>query len=87
MLLDINGNNIVLHNINAADNGAVITSTSGTPSLLTISPISDLSVIINDWDRNRRLGGEKGLLYKYNNGYTHTTDYFVQNKKGYGYYP
>ncbi|EGI5078656.1 hypothetical protein AH866_26640, partial [Salmonella enterica subsp. enterica serovar Infantis] len=33
-VLDINGNDIVFHNINAADNGAVITSTSGTPSLL-----------------------------------------------------
>ncbi|EDT3088345.1 autotransporter outer membrane beta-barrel domain-containing protein [Salmonella enterica subsp. enterica serovar Newport] len=86
-VLDINGNDIVFHNINAADNGAVITSTSGTPSLLTISPVSDSSVIINDWGKNQRSGGEAGLLYKYNNSYTNTTDYFVQNKKGYGYFP
>lgn len=86
-VLDINGNDIVFHKINASDNGAVITSTSDTPSLLTISPVSDLSVKINDWNENWRSGGEKGLLYKYNNGYTRTTDYFVQKKKGYGYFP
>lgn len=86
-VLDVNGNDIVFHRINAADNGAVITNTSNTPSLLTIAPVTDLSVKVNDWDKNWRSGGEKGLLYKYNNGYTHTTDYFVQNKKGYGYFP
>ncbi|EKS0707999.1 autotransporter outer membrane beta-barrel domain-containing protein, partial [Salmonella enterica] len=86
-VLDINGTDILFHNVNAADNGAVITNDSALTSLLTISPVSDLSVTINDWDSNRRSGGEKGLLYKYNNGYTHTTDYFVQNKKGYGYFP
>ncbi|EAM9431594.1 TPA_asm: autotransporter outer membrane beta-barrel domain-containing protein [Salmonella enterica] len=86
-VLDINGTDILFHNVNAADNGAVITNGSALTSLLTISPVSDLSVTINDWDRNWRSGGEKGLLYKYNNSYTHTTDYFVQNKKGYGYFP
>lgn len=86
-VLDINGNDINFHKINAADNGAVITNTNNRSSLLTISPVTDLSVSINDWDANHRSGGEKGLLYKYNNGYTRTTDYFIQKKKGYGYFP
>ncbi|WZX59391.1 S6 family peptidase [Salmonella enterica subsp. diarizonae serovar 58:r:z53] len=86
-VLDINGNNITFHKLHAADNGAVITNGGDYLSLLTISPVSDLSVSINDWDANHRSGGEKGLLYKYNNGYTHTIDYFVQKKKGYGYFP
>lgn len=86
-VLDVNGNDVTFHKIQAADNGAVITNSSDTTSLLTISPVTDLSVSINDWDKNKRSGGEKGLLYKYNNGYTHTTDYFLQNKKGFGYFP
>ncbi|EIW4464870.1 autotransporter outer membrane beta-barrel domain-containing protein [Salmonella enterica] len=86
-VLDINGTDILFHNVNAADNGAVITNGSALTSLLTISPVSDSSVIIYDWDNIRRTGGEKGLLYKYKNGYTHTIDYFIQNKKGYGYFP
>lgn len=85
--LDINGNDILFHKINATDNGAVITNSSNVTSLLTISPVSNFEVRINDWDQNWRSGGEKGLLYKYNNGYTNTTDYFIQNKKGYGYFP
>ncbi|HAF2129661.1 TPA: autotransporter outer membrane beta-barrel domain-containing protein [Salmonella enterica] len=47
-VLDINGNDILFHKMNAADNGAVITNTSDKPSLLTISPVTDLSVGINE---------------------------------------
>ncbi|EBE1691440.1 autotransporter outer membrane beta-barrel domain-containing protein, partial [Salmonella enterica] len=43
-VLDINGTDILFHNVNAADNGAVITNGSTLTSLLTISPVSDLSV-------------------------------------------
>lgn len=86
-VLDINGNDITFHKLHAADNGAVITSNNESLSLLEILPVSDLSVSINDWDANHRSGGEKGLLYKYKNGYTRTTDYFIQKKKGYGYFP
>ncbi|EHR1127958.1 autotransporter outer membrane beta-barrel domain-containing protein, partial [Salmonella enterica] len=45
-VLDINGTDILFHNVNAADNGAVITNGSALTSLLTISPVSDLSVNI-----------------------------------------
>ncbi|EGL5809365.1 autotransporter outer membrane beta-barrel domain-containing protein, partial [Salmonella enterica] len=45
-VLDINGTDILFHNVNAADNGAVITNGSTLTSLLTISPVSDLSVNI-----------------------------------------
>lgn len=86
-VLDINGNDVTFHKIQAADNGAVITNSSDTTSLLTISPVTDLSVSINDWDKNWRSGGEKGLLYKYNNIYNHTVDYLIQKKKGYSYFP
>lgn len=80
-VLDINGNNITFHKINAADNGAVITNSGSKASLLTISPVSDLSVSINDWNKNWRSGGEKGLLF------IRTADYFIQKKKGYGHFP
>ncbi|ECJ2224326.1 autotransporter outer membrane beta-barrel domain-containing protein [Salmonella enterica] len=86
-VLDINGSDISFHEIKAADNGAIITNNSQTPSLLTISPLTDMSVSVNDWDKNKRSGGEEGLLYKYRNGYTRTVDYFFQKKKGYGYFP
>lgn len=85
--LDINGNDITFHKLKAHDNGAVITNTSTTTSLLTISPVTDRSVSINDWNKNWRSGGEKGLLYKYNNNYNHTVDYLIQKKKGYSYFP
>ncbi|EEJ6656775.1 TPA: autotransporter outer membrane beta-barrel domain-containing protein [Salmonella enterica] len=45
-VVDINGTDILFHNVNAADNGAVITNGSTLTSLLTISPVSDLSVNI-----------------------------------------
>ncbi|EEL2954550.1 autotransporter outer membrane beta-barrel domain-containing protein [Salmonella enterica] len=86
-VLDINGNDILFHKINAADNGAVITNSSAITSLLTIYPVSDLSVSINDWNKNRRSGGEAGLLYKYSPVFSRTTDYFVQKKKGYSHFP
>ncbi|MDJ7444041.1 autotransporter outer membrane beta-barrel domain-containing protein [Salmonella enterica] len=86
-ILDINGNDLVFHKINAADNGAVITNSSDTQSLLTISPATDLSVNINDWNKNWRSGGGEGLLYKRNILFTRVPDYFIQKKKGYSYFP
>lgn len=86
-VLDINGNDITFHKINAADNGAVITNSSATASLLTISPVKNASVIIHDWNKNKSSGGEKGWLYKYENKYTNTVDYFIQHKKYYGNFP
>ncbi|EKC2495813.1 autotransporter outer membrane beta-barrel domain-containing protein, partial [Salmonella enterica] len=86
-VLDINGNDILFHKLNAADSGAVITSNSEKTSLLTIYPVTDSYVKINDWDTNWSSGGEKGLLYKYKNGFTHTTDYFVQKRMGFSYFP
>ncbi|HAV0410704.1 TPA: autotransporter outer membrane beta-barrel domain-containing protein [Salmonella enterica] len=85
--LDINGNNLTFHKINAADNGANIINTSDTFATVSIKPLTDMTVAINDWDKNKSTGGAAGLLYKYNNPYAHTVDYFIQKKKGYGYYP
>ncbi|HDO5801215.1 TPA: autotransporter outer membrane beta-barrel domain-containing protein [Salmonella enterica subsp. enterica serovar Typhimurium] len=84
-VLDINGNDIDFHKIiKAADNGAVITNTSPTTSLVTISPVTDLPDI-NDKDVNKDSGGKKGLLYKYENNFRHTVDYFIQKKDKYKY--
>ncbi|HCM2052598.1 TPA: autotransporter outer membrane beta-barrel domain-containing protein, partial [Salmonella enterica subsp. salamae serovar 56:z10:e,n,x] len=85
--LDINGNNLTFHKINAADNGANIINTSDTFATVSIKPLTDMTVTINDWDKNKSSGGAAGLLYKYNNPYAHTVDYFIQKKQGYGYYP
>ncbi|EDX9923272.1 autotransporter outer membrane beta-barrel domain-containing protein [Salmonella enterica] len=85
--LDINGNDVTFHKINAADNGANIINTSDTFATVSIKPLTDMTVTINDWDKNKPSGGAAGLLYKYNNIYTHTVDYFIQKRKGYGYYP
>ncbi|HII0646043.1 TPA: autotransporter outer membrane beta-barrel domain-containing protein [Salmonella enterica subsp. enterica serovar Yopougon] len=85
--LDINGNNLTFHEINAADNGANIINTSDTFATVSIKPVTDMTVTINDWDKNKSSGGAAGLLYKYNNPYAHTVDYFIQKKKGYGFYP
>ncbi len=79
--LDINGNNLTFHKINAADNGANIINTSDTFATVSIKPLTDMTVAINDWDKNKSTGGAAGLLYKYNNPYAHTVDYFIQKKK------
>ncbi|EKC2495409.1 autotransporter outer membrane beta-barrel domain-containing protein, partial [Salmonella enterica] len=87
-VLDINGNDIAFHKINAADNGAEITNGSDKSSLLTIKPIADISVVdIHLWAASVISGGEKGWLYRYMNKYTHMADYFIQKKKGYGSFP
>ncbi|EDQ7095013.1 hypothetical protein CB197_004668, partial [Salmonella enterica subsp. arizonae] len=64
-----------------------IINTSDTFATVSIKPLTDMTVTINDWDKNKPSGGAAGLLYKYNNIYTHTVDYFIQKRKGYGYYP
>ncbi|AGR58369.1 TPA: autotransporter outer membrane beta-barrel domain-containing protein [Salmonella bongori] len=85
--LDINGNDVTFHKLNAADNGANIINASDTFATVSIKPITDMTVTINDWDKNKASGGAAGLLYKYNNPYAHTVDYFIQKRKGYGFYP
>ncbi|EAC0473379.1 autotransporter outer membrane beta-barrel domain-containing protein [Salmonella enterica subsp. enterica] len=85
--LDINGNDVTFHKLNAADNGANIINASDTFVTVSIKPITDMTVTINDWDKNKASGGAAGLLYKYNNPYAHTVDYFIQKRKGYGFYP
>ncbi|EDP8670149.1 autotransporter outer membrane beta-barrel domain-containing protein [Salmonella bongori] len=85
--LDINGNDVTFHKLNAADNGANIINASDTVATVSIKPITDMTVTINDWDKNKASGGAAGLLYKYNNPYAHTVDYFIQKRKGYGFYP
>ncbi|BEH73253.1 autotransporter outer membrane beta-barrel domain-containing protein [Edwardsiella tarda] len=85
--LDINGNDIAFRILNAADNGASIVNSSKQAATVSLTPYTDTHVPINEWDANKRSGGAAGLLYIYNNPYSHTVDYFIQKKKGYGYFP
>ncbi|HFU8373955.1 TPA: S6 family peptidase, partial [Escherichia coli] len=42
-------------------------------------------VALNGWSESRK--GTAGNLYKYNNPYTNTTDYFILKQSTYGYFP
>ncbi|HED5924056.1 TPA: autotransporter outer membrane beta-barrel domain-containing protein [Escherichia coli] len=87
-VLDVNGNDLTFHQINAADYGAIITNNAENTSTVTLSySLHWNDVTINNWaDLSGK--GTPGDLYVYKNNYTNTTDYFILKTAGYyGYFP
>ncbi|HFP5150766.1 TPA: S6 family peptidase [Escherichia coli] len=84
--LDVNGNSLTFHQLKAADYGAVLANNSDNQATITLDytlNASDIDVL--DWTTSRK--GTPGSLYKYNNAYTHTMDYFILKQSTYGYFP
>lgn len=84
--LELSGNNLTFHKLNAADYGAVITSNTEENATLTLDLGTNSSDIpLKTWSDTKQ--GRVGDLYKYNNPYTKTLDYFILKKENYGYFP
>ncbi|EOC6713893.1 S6 family peptidase, partial [Escherichia coli] len=85
-VLDVNGNDLTFHKLNAADYGAVLTNNADKQAGITLNyEYSPSEVALNDWSGSGK--GYAGSLYKYNNPYTGTTDYFILKQNSYGYFP
>ncbi|MBB7003001.1 S6 family peptidase [Escherichia coli] len=84
--LDVNGNSLTFHQLKAADYGAVLANNADKRATITLDyALRADKVALNDWSESRK--GTAGDLYKYNNPYTNTTDYFILKQSTYGYFP
>lgn len=84
--LDVNGNSLTFHQLKAADYGAVLANNVDKRATITLDyALWADKVALNSWSESRK--GTAGNLYKYNNPYTNTTDYFILKQSTYGYFP
>lgn len=84
--LDVNGSSLTFHQLKAADYGAVLANNADTQATITLDYILKASdVVPHGWSDTRK--GTVGNLYKYNNPYTNTVDYFILKQNTYGYFP
>ncbi|HGE9246648.1 TPA: S6 family peptidase [Escherichia coli] len=84
--LDVNGNSLTFHQLKAADYGAVLANNADKRATITLDyALRADKVSLNGWSESRK--GTAGNLYKYNNPYTNTTDYFILKQSTYGYFP
>ncbi|WP_434801202.1 S6 family peptidase [Escherichia coli] len=84
--LDVNGNSLTFHQLKAADYGAVLANNADKRATITLDyALRADKVALNGWSELRK--GTAGNLYKYNNPYTNTTDYFILKQSTYGYFP
>ncbi|EKS5488020.1 autotransporter outer membrane beta-barrel domain-containing protein [Escherichia coli] len=84
--LDVNGNSLTFHQLKAADYGAVLANNADKRATITLDYVLQAhKVTLNSWSGSRK--GTAGNLYKYNNPYTNTTDYFILKQSTYGYFP
>ncbi|EGS5037627.1 TPA: S6 family peptidase [Escherichia coli] len=84
--LDVNGNSLTFHQLKAADYGAVLANNANQRATITLDyALRADKVTLNGWSTSRK--GTVGDLYKYNNPYTKTTDYFILKQNSYGYFP
>ncbi|WP_258114591.1 S6 family peptidase [Escherichia coli] len=84
--LDVNGNSLTFHQLKAADYGAVLANNADKRATITLDyALRADKVVLNGWSESRK--GTAGNLYKYNNPYTNTTDYFILKQSTYGYFP
>ncbi|EOV0978679.1 S6 family peptidase, partial [Edwardsiella piscicida] len=84
--LDINGNSLTFHRLQAADYGAVLANNAAARATVTMDfTLSPEKVALNSWSSSRQ--GTVGGLYEYRNPYANTTDYFILKTNAYGYFP
>ncbi|HBA7870850.1 TPA: autotransporter outer membrane beta-barrel domain-containing protein, partial [Escherichia coli] len=75
-VLDVNGNDLTFHKLNAADYGAVLGNSSDKTATVTLDyQTRPADIKVNQWSSSKK--GSAGSLYIYNNPYSHTVDYFV----------
>lgn len=85
-VLDVNGNDLTFHKLNAADYGATLGNSSDKTANITLDyQTRPADVKVNEWSSSNR--GTVGSLYIYNNPYTHTVDYFILKTSSYGWFP
>ncbi|WP_149535106.1 S6 family peptidase [Escherichia albertii] len=85
-VLDVNGNDLTFHKLNAADYGAVLGNSSDKTANITLDYlVHPVDFKVNEWSSSQK--GTAGSLYVYNNPYTHTVDYFVLKTDDYGWFP
>ncbi|HCW1557897.1 TPA: autotransporter outer membrane beta-barrel domain-containing protein, partial [Escherichia coli] len=66
--------------------GAVLANNADKRATITLDyALRADKVALNGWSESRK--GTAGNLYKYNNPYTNTTDYFILKQSTYGYFP
>lgn len=84
--MDVNDNSLTFHQLKAADYGAVLANNADKRATITLDyALRADKVALNGWSESRK--GTAGNLYKYNNPYTNTTDYFILKQSTYGYFP
>nr|WP_049640906.1 S6 family peptidase [Edwardsiella ictaluri] len=90
-VLDLNGHDMAFQMLRMADYGARVTNSADARAQLSLNyqPLNYLSAVaypLRGWTDARV--GTPGDLYRYENGYTNTVDYFLLNTSGnYGYFP
>lgn len=84
--LDVNGNDLTFHKLNAADYGAVLGNSSDKTANITLDyQTRPADIKVNEWSSSKK--GTAGSLYIYNNPYSHTVDYFILKTNSYGWFP
>ncbi|HDQ0507830.1 TPA: autotransporter outer membrane beta-barrel domain-containing protein, partial [Escherichia coli] len=84
--LDVNGNDLTFHKLNAADYGATLGNSSDKTANITLDyQTRPADVKVNEWSSSKK--GTAGSLYIYNNPYSHTVDYFILKTNSYGWFP
>ncbi|WP_170911705.1 hypothetical protein, partial [Salmonella enterica] len=79
-------NSLTFHQLKAADYGAVLENNADKRATITLDySLKASDVTLNRWSGTRV--GTAGTLYKYDNPYTKTTDYFILKQSTYGYFP
>ncbi|EMK8059059.1 autotransporter outer membrane beta-barrel domain-containing protein [Escherichia albertii] len=85
-VLDVNGNDLTFHKLNAADYGATLGNSSDKTANITLDyQTHPADVKVNEWSSSKK--GTVGSLYIYNNPYSHTVDYFILKTSSYGWFP
>ncbi|EHQ8143301.1 autotransporter outer membrane beta-barrel domain-containing protein, partial [Escherichia albertii] len=85
-VLDVNGNDLTFHKLNAADYGAVLGNSSDKTANITLDyQTRPADIKVNEWSSSKK--GTAGSLYIYNNPYSHTVDYFILKTTSYGWFP
>ena len=89
--LDLNGNSLTFHRINAVDDGARIVNQGTTTATATATGTSWTQWQAGDGGYSRTwsssLTGRPGTLYMYDNPYTRRREYFQLKTTSYGYFP
>lgn len=85
-VLDVKGNNLTFHKINAADYGAILTNTAKKRADITLNlKILAADIPVRNWSQNKK--GVPGELYHYQNSNSSTSDYFMLKTTNYSFFP